>query len=76
MSLENEVSLPAGLSTPAQRALAAVGTHDLEQLSRLGEAHLRSLLGIGPHELGLLKHSLEARGLAFAPAKGNLPGKI
>ena len=63
---EPKSNFPAGLAQPAQRALNAAGYTRLEQLTRVTEADLRKLHGIGPKALGLLRSALQARGLAFA----------
>jgi hypothetical protein len=57
---------PAGLAQPALRALSAAGYTRLEQLTRVTEADLGKLHGMGPKALGLLRSALQARGLAFA----------
>jgi hypothetical protein len=59
-------NLPPGLAQPAQRALAGAGIESLEQLSRLSEAEIRRLHGIGPHALGKLRQALAEQGLSFA----------
>ena len=63
-------SLPAGLSKPAQRALAAAGYTRLEQLADVSEAELGRLHGMGPKAIGLLRTALAERGLAFADRSG------
>ena len=64
--LEND--LPK-LASPAQRALAGVGIHRLEQLTRFSEDQLKQLHGIGPNALRQLHQALRAKGLSFAKAK-------
>ena len=54
------------LAAPAQRALAAAGYSRLEQLTRVSEADLKKLHGIGPNALDQLRRALAAKGLAFA----------
>ena len=56
----------AGLSKPAQRALAAAGYSHLEQLATVGEDELLRLHGMGPKALEQLRHALVAQGLSFA----------
>jgi hypothetical protein len=58
--------LPAGLSQPAQRALAGAGIQNLEQLSRFSENEVKNLHGIGPRGIELLKQAMAEKGLAFA----------
>ncbi len=65
-----ENALPAGLSQPAQRALAGAGITNLDQLSGYSESEIKKLHGIGPRALDLLRSALAARGKGFA-----LPGE-
>lgn len=57
---------PEGLARPAQRALAAAGYTRLEQLTKVTEADLAALHGMGPKAIGQLREALAARGLTFA----------
>lgn len=52
--------LPAGLSKPALRALAAAGYTHLEQLAGFDEAALLRLHGLGPKAIWTLRAALEA----------------
>jgi hypothetical protein len=61
-----ESDLPAGLAAPARRALAGAGYARLEQLTRVSEAEVRKLHGMGPKALEQLRRALAARGLSFA----------
>jgi len=61
-----ESDFPAKLASPARRALAGAGFTRLEQLSRVSEADLQRLHGMGPRAIGQLREALAARGLAFA----------
>ena len=63
---EAENDLPAGLSKPAQRALAGAGYTRLEQLAKVRKADIMRLHGMGPKAFELLSRALAARGLAFA----------
>lgn len=58
--------LPAGLSRPAQRALAGAGYTHLEQLAEAGEKELKRLHGMGPKTIERLREALAEHGLAFA----------
>lgn len=66
---EQESDLPPKLSAPAQRALAGAGYWRLEQLTRVREAEIKRLHGIGPNGLKQLRDALEAKGLSFAEGK-------
>ena len=61
-----ESDLPK-LASPAQRALAAAGITHLEQLTRISEAALAQLHGIGPNAIKTLRLALEEKGLSFLP---------
>lgn len=55
------------IGSPATRALEAAGYTRLEQLTRVTEADLARLHGMGPKALGILREALEAQGLSFKP---------
>jgi hypothetical protein len=69
---QQKSDLPTQLSQPAQRALAGAGISQLRQLTRLSEAEVGQLHGIGPNALDQLRRALAANGLSFA---GEKPGK-
>lgn len=54
------------ISNPARRALAAAGLERLEDLTRVSEKELMRLHGIGPKALGVIKSTMEKKGLTFA----------
>ena len=61
--------LPAKLSAPARRALDGAGFVRLEQLSKVSEAEIKRLHGIGPNALDQLRRALSAKNLSFANGK-------
>lgn len=61
-----ETNLPAGLASPARRALAAAGYRRLEQLAGVSEAQLLQLHGMGPKAIEQLRRALAAEGMSFA----------
>jgi hypothetical protein len=63
---EPESDLPTGLSKPAQRALAGAGYVRLEQFTKLREAEVIRLHGMGPKALDQIRRALAAKGLSFA----------
>jgi hypothetical protein len=65
----SNTDFPPRLAQPALRALAGAGYTRLEQLTRVTEADLLKLHGMGPKALGLIREALKARGLAFAKPK-------
>ncbi len=62
--------LPAGLARPARRALVAAGYTRLEQLTKVSEAEVLALHGMGPKALDQLRRTLAAKGLSFAKPSG------
>jgi len=66
---QQESDLPIGLAAPARRALVGAGYLRLEQLSRVSEAEVKQLHGIGPNALKQLREALNAKGLSFADGK-------
>jgi hypothetical protein len=62
---EPESDLPAGLAKPAQRALAGAGYMRLEQFTKLSEADVMRLHGMGPKALEQIRRALAAKGLSF-----------
>ena len=63
---QREGDLPAGLSQPAQRALAGAGISQLQQLSSFREGEIKQLHGIGPKAIRQLRQAGASRGLSFA----------
>ena len=66
---EQESDLPTGLAAPARRALVGAGYVRLEQLTKVSEAEIKQLHGIGPNALKQLRRALDAKGLSFADGK-------
>lgn len=64
-SLQNS-DLPAGLSKPAQRALAGAGYVRLEQFTKLTEAEVLKLHGMGPKGVKMIRGALSEKGWSFA----------
>ena len=54
------------ISNPATRALHGAGYFRLEQLTRVTEADLLKLHGVGPKAIRLLRSALAERGQSFA----------
>jgi len=63
---ELQTGFPAGLSQPALRALRAGGYTRLDQLTKVTEADLLKLHGMGPKGIRLLRSALKAGGRSFA----------
>lgn len=66
---QQESDLPPELAAPARRALVGAGYWRLEQLTKVREAEIKQLHGIGPNALKQLRRALEAKGLSFANGK-------
>lgn len=62
----NDNDFPIGLAKPALRALTNAGLTCLEQVSKMSEAELKQLHGIGPNAVKQLRYALELKGLSFA----------
>jgi DNA-directed RNA polymerase alpha subunit len=66
---QQESDLPTELASPARRALVGAGYVRLEQLTRLSEADVLHLHGMGPKAMDQLRRALAARGLSFTDRK-------
>ncbi len=53
------------LAAPAMRALAGAQLTTLDRLSRVAEAEVAALHGMGPNALAKLKTAMKADGLTF-----------
>ena len=53
------------IGKPAQRALTSAGYTNLKQLTKVTEAELGQLHGMGPKALGTLREMLKEKGLSF-----------
>lgn len=53
------------IGAPAVRALESAGYTTLKQLTRVTEAEIAQLHGMGPKALGILREALKAEGLSF-----------
>jgi uncharacterized protein YdhG (YjbR/CyaY superfamily) len=63
---ETKTDFPPTIGNPARNALEVAGYSKLRQLTKVTEAELSRLHGMGPKALGVLRETLEAKGLAFA----------
>jgi uncharacterized protein YdhG (YjbR/CyaY superfamily) len=73
---EHETSVFPKISAPATRALEAAGYSRLEQLTKVTEAELGQLHGMGPKALGILRGTLKEKGISFKTGKaGEVPKK-
>jgi len=63
---QQDSNLPIELAAPARRALDAAGIYRLEQLTKVREAEIAQLHGIGPNALKQLRRALAANGLSFS----------
>ena len=62
--------LLAKLAKPAQRALAGAGITRLSQLSKITEAELAKLHGMGPKAIEQIRAALAVTGKSFANTDG------
>jgi len=73
---EQQASSPfPKIGSPATRALEAAGYTSLKQLTKVTEAELGQLHGMGPKALGVLREALKAEGWSFKPDKVGKPLK-
>ena len=56
-------NFPKGVAQPALRALVGAGYKTLDDLTKVKEADLAKLHGMGPKAIGLIKAALKKRGL-------------
>ena len=63
---EHAHDFPRAIGKPATQALIAAGYTRLDQLTKVTEADLLKLHGMGPKALGILRSTLDARGQSFA----------
>jgi len=63
---ETKSNFPREIGRPATGALAFAGYTNLKQLTRVTEAELGKLHGMGPKALGILRETLKAKGMSFA----------
>ena len=63
-----ETDFPRTIGNPARRALELAGFTKLKQLTKVMQAELSKLHGVGPKALRILKETLEAKGMSFASA--------
>ena len=64
-----KTDIPQSIGNPARSALEHAGYTKLKQLTKVSEAELGQLHGMGPKALGILRETLEARGWSFKPGK-------
>ena len=73
---QGETSAFTKIGAPATRALETAGYSRLEQLTKVTEAELGQLHGMGPKALGILRETLKEKGLSFkAGTVNDLPKK-
>jgi uncharacterized protein YdhG (YjbR/CyaY superfamily) len=59
------------IGVPATRALEAAGYSKLKQLTKVSEAEVGQLHGMGPKALGILRETLKEKGLSFKVGSAN-----
>jgi uncharacterized protein YdhG (YjbR/CyaY superfamily) len=75
-TMKQEMSDFPKIGAPATRALAAAGYAKLEQLTKVTEAELGQLHGMGPKAVRILRETLKEKGLSFKSGKaGDAPKK-
>jgi uncharacterized protein YdhG (YjbR/CyaY superfamily) len=66
-----ETDFPRSIGNPARRALEHAGYTNLKELTKVSEAELGQLHGMGPKALGILRETLKAKGWSFKPGKAD-----
>ena len=61
-----KTDFPQNIGNPARQALEVAGYFKLKQLTKVSEAELGRLHGMGPKALGILRDALHTKGLSFA----------
>ena len=61
-----KTDFPHNIGNPARQALEVAGYTKLKQLTKVTEAELGKLHGMGPKALRILRETLEAKGMSFA----------
>jgi len=61
-----EHDFPKSIGRPATSALLVAGYTRLEQLTKVSEADIQKLHGVGPKAIGILRATLAEKGLSFA----------
>ena len=65
-TVQPKSDFPQNIGNPARQALEISGYTKLKQLTRVTEAELGKLHGMGPKALRILGEALEAKGMSFA----------
>jgi DNA-directed RNA polymerase alpha subunit len=65
---QSNTDFPQSIGNPARNALEHAGYTKLRQLTRMTEADLLKLHGVGPKAVGILRETLKAKGMSFAPS--------
>ena len=63
-----DTDFPFSIGKPAGGALKHAGYFRLKQLTKLTEAELLKIHGVGPKAVGILRELLKAKGMSFATA--------
>jgi uncharacterized protein YdhG (YjbR/CyaY superfamily) len=61
-----KTDFPAGMGKVAPRELGHAGYTKLKQLTKVTEAELLSIHGVGPKAIRILRETLKAKGMSFA----------
>jgi predicted flap endonuclease-1-like 5' DNA nuclease len=63
-----KTDFPSGMGKVAPRELAIAGYSRLKQLTKVTEAELLKIHGVGPKAIRILREALKEKGMSFAPA--------
>lgn len=65
-TVQQKSDFPQNIGNPARQALENAGYTKLKQLTKVTEAELSKLHGMGPKALRILREALETKGMSFA----------
>lgn len=64
--VDSDSDVPANIGTPAKRALAGAGYTSMSELSKMSEAEVLKLHGMGPKAIGIIRVAMADKGMTFA----------
>jgi predicted flap endonuclease-1-like 5' DNA nuclease len=71
-----KTDFPSGMGKVAPRSLAIAGYTRLRQLTKVTEAELLKIHGVGPKAMRILREALREKGMSFAPSAKPTTSKV
>ena len=75
-SKETKTDFPAGMGKVAPRSLAIAGYTRLGQLTKVTDAELLKIHGVGPKAIRILREALKELGMSFAHSAKPTTSKV